>query len=198
LTNRPLYQIINADFRLLQNSGIVLFIAKSIVKDSLFTTTALRNTMPQNTTFMKKYYTLIAFLILTWAVQAQPMTEKTFVKSFNFENQQEILLDLAGDVEIQQWSNSLMRVQITIALPNGTEAMLKSLIRAGRYNLQAQAEDGHTLVQAPNLLRKVTVGGKELQENISYTVFAPKNLTVKLAKKESASSTATSELSSSL
>ncbi len=147
---------------------------------------------------MKKYYTLFAFLIFSWVIQAQSMTEKTFVKSFNFDNEEEIMLDLAGDVEIQQWSNSLMRVQITIALSNGTEAMLKSLIRAGRYNLQAEAEDGYTLVQAPNLLRKVTVGGKELQEEISYTVFAPKNLSVKLAKKETAASEASPELSSSL
>jgi len=154
--------------------------------------------MPQNTTFMKKYYTLFAFLILTWAVQAQPMTKKTFVKSFNFEDQQEIVLDLTGDVEIQQWNNSLMRVQITIALPNGTDAMLKSLIRAGRYNLQAKAQDDHTLVTAPNLLRKVTVGGQELEEQISYVVFAPKHLTVKQATKKTASSTSTAELPNSL
>ena len=74
-----------------------------------------------------------------------------------------------------------MQIQITVGIENGTEAMLKSLVQAGRYNLKGDDGTGEMVVTAPGLQRKVTVRGQELAENISYTIFAPENVNVRLA-----------------
>ena len=113
--------------------------------------------------------------------------EKTLVKSFNLKGNQFVLLDLDGNVEVKEWNNGLMRVQITVALENGTEAMLKSLVQAGRYNLKGDDTSGEFKVVAPGLQRKVTVRGHELVENISYTIFAPEKVNVRLNNQASTS-----------
>jgi hypothetical protein len=114
-------------------------------------------------------------------------TEKTLVKSFNLKGNQFVLLDLDGNVEVKEWNNELMRVQINVALENGTEAMLKSLVQAGRYNLKSDDSTGEFKVVAPGLQRKVTVRGQELVENISYTIFAPGKVNVRLTNEASTS-----------
>lgn len=113
--------------------------------------------------------------------------EKTLVKSFNLKGNQLVLLDLAGNVEVKEWNNELMRIQITVGLENGTEAMLKSLVQAGRYNLDSDDTTGEFTVLAPGLQRKVTVRGNELLENISYTIFAPAKVSIKLLDNTSTS-----------
>ncbi len=126
----------------------------------------------------------ISFLLLATVSHGQ-QAEKTLVKSFNLKGNQVVLLDLDGNVEVKEWNNELMRVQITVALQNGTEAMLKSLVQAGRYNLDSDDSTGEYKVLAPGLQRKVTVRGNELAENISYTIFAPSKVAVKLKNEAS-------------
>ncbi|RMG85812.1 MAG: hypothetical protein D6714_05290 [Bacteroidetes bacterium] len=123
---------------------------------------------------------LIPLLLSTAITTLHGQSEKTLVKSFNLNGNQFVLLDLEGNVDVKTWKGDLMRIQITVALENGTEAMLKSLVQAGRYNLKGDDATGEFVVTAPGLQRKVTVRGKELVENISYTVFAPENVTVRL------------------
>lgn len=114
-------------------------------------------------------------------------SEKTLVKSFNLKGNQFVLLDLDGNVEVKEWTNGLMQVQITVGLQNGTDAMLKSLVQAGRYNLKGDDSTGEFKVVAPGLQRKVTVRGNELEESISYTVFAPKDVNIRISNEASTS-----------
>lgn len=151
---------------------------------------------------MKKFYslltlTLVSFLLTTSFAFGQQI-EKTLVQSLNLEHHSEVALNLPGEIEVEKWDNALMRVQITIILPNGNEAMLKSLISAGRYSVQSKAEENGSLtILAPNLSRKVTVGGKELEEQISYVIYAPKDVLVKQVAEGASSYTNTSAASSS-
>lgn len=128
-----------------------------------------------------KKLSLLVPLLFSIVITNGQQAEKTFVKSFNVKDVQLVLLDLDGKIEVKEWNNSdLMRVQIKVGLENGTVAMLKSLVEAGRYNLHSNDESGDYKVFAPGLARQVKFRGQDLLENISYTVFAPENVTIKL------------------
>ena len=130
--------------------------------------------------------TLCIALLISTSVFTQT-AEKTLVKSFNLKGNQLVILDLAGQVEIIDWSNDLMRMNMTVSLENGNEGMLKSLVQVGRYNLNSEEEDSGLLVNAPNLQRQITVRGNEIKENISYIVYKPENVEVQLLNEISSS-----------
>ena len=114
----------------------------------------------------------------TVLVIAQTNIEKTLVKSFNLKGSQEITLNLEGDIDVQERVGEIVRVQMTIGVA-GSEAMLKSLITAGRYNLKMQDTENGPLIDSPGLQREITVRGSKLVETISYVVYVPENVTVK-------------------
>lgn len=138
-------------------------------------------------TIFKIANTLFFLLIATTFTFAQD-TEKTLVKSFNLQGNQVVVLDLEGTVVVKTWSNDIMRVQMTISQKNTSEAILKSLIKAGRYNLKSSVEENGLMVSAPGLQREVMIRGKLLEDTISYIVFAPENVLVKQANEASTSS----------
>lgn len=128
-----------------------------------------------------RYFAAITMLLLLIAPLAfGQVAEKTLVKSFAIAKQQTVVVDVPGNVEVKTWTNDLLRIQMTIALNNGSESILKSLISAGRYNLVAKESDGTFLIEAPALAKVVQIGGKPLEDSFSITIFAPENVTVKL------------------
>jgi len=137
---------------------------------------------------MKKItITLSLVAIMVVSAFAQQLTEKTLVKAFNLNGNDLVVLNIDGDIEVQQWSNKIMRVQIDIAAENVPDATLKSLVTAGRYNLKATETSDGLQIDAPGLKRKVTLRGEELKEHISYVVFVPENVMVNIKNDASAS-----------
>ncbi|MCB0568771.1 MAG: hypothetical protein KDC66_03360 [Phaeodactylibacter sp.] len=106
--------------------------------------------------------------------------EKTLVKSFNLEGNQAVTFDVPGAVELQTWNNNYLRVQIQVSLENGSEALLKSLVQAGRYNLRSEEKDGAYTIVAPDLGREVRIGGKPIVDKVSFLIHAPENVLVKM------------------
>ena len=132
---------------------------------------------------MKKLVAIInigLLLLVTTSSYSQTRVEKTLVKSFNLKGNDVVVLDLEGEVEVREWKNDIMRVQMTINLDEGTSSMLKTLIQVGRYNLVSKDQE-EFLIYAPAMNKEIKVRGKVLKENIVYTVFAPENVTVKMA-----------------
>lgn len=121
---------------------------------------------------------LVGFLLLTAVGLFAQNVEKTFVRSFNLQGAHEMALQLNGAVEVQTWSQSTARVQMTVGLERGSESMLRSLAQAGRYNLKGQMADGQYQVNVPGLAREVKVNGQSIGEMISYVVFVPENVHV--------------------
>ena len=136
---------------------------------------------------MKNLKTLNAILLslLITSMAFGQVAEKTLVKSFNLKGDKALLLDLKGEVDVQEWSGELVRIQINLSIENGTAAMLKSLIIAGRYNLKGESKDGELIVSAPGMLKEVKLRGKKLMEDISYTIFAPSDVMVRIADESS-------------
>ncbi len=134
------------------------------------------------------FYTLTMtalLLFVSFAVQGQQTVEKTLVKSFNLQGAQTVALNVNAPVEIRKYDGDLLRVQLKISLENGSEALLKSLVRAGRYNLRQDAaqEDAYTIV-APDLDLEVKIGGKPLADQVSLVVFHPENVAVQIPQQE--------------
>jgi hypothetical protein len=131
---------------------------------------------------MKNYHNLhtlattVLLLFVSFTVFGQQAVEKTLVKSFNLGGTQTVALDIDAPVQIQESNNNLLRVQMKIRLENGSEALLKSLVRAGRYNLKHEiTEEGTYKIFAPDLGMEVKIGGKPLQDQVSFVISKPKN-----------------------
>ena len=132
---------------------------------------------------MKFNRTLFTALILLFAfafTTAQNNVEKTLIKSFNLEGNDFVEIDLNGQIEVKEWSNALMRIQVTVGIDQGSDAMLKSLVTAGRYNLKSTETTEGLAINAPGLERKIMLRGSELKENITYVVYKPENVNLRL------------------
>lgn len=82
-----------------------------------------------------------------------------------------------------------MRVHVTIGIETGSDAMLKSLVTAGRYNLKSTETIEGVKIDSPGLARTITVRGVELKENISYVVYKPEDVTLRLKNEASSNKT---------
>jgi hypothetical protein len=140
---------------------------------------------------MKKLHTIFTFatLLLIPAIGFGQGAQKTLVKSFNLEGNLAVALDVVGEVEVQEWSQPYMRVQMTVDVRNTHEATLKSLIMAGRYNIVGEDGKSNFRISVPGLARQVSIGGEQLDETISFKIFLPSNVQV-LAEEDTAMKTA--------
>lgn len=142
--------------------------------------------------FLLQSLMLTVLLLFVSSMTYGQQVEKTLVKSFNLEGNQQVALQMDGPIEVRTWNNNFLRVQMQVTLREGSEALLKSLVQAGRYNLRHEIEEETYKVLAPMLAMEVKVGGKPLQDEVSYIVFAPENVVVKVPDSKSASAEAPS------
>ena len=147
---------------------------------------------------MKSIKAFLTIFTLIFAITiATSQSEKTLVKSFNLKGMQVVELDLDGDVEVIEWKNTIIRIQLKIVLEKGNESMLKSLVRSGRYNLYSKISDDDFKIFAPETKKGIKIGDQDINENISYTVYAPKNVIVRMAGEASTDAVTTPQTESS-
>lgn len=145
---------------------------------------------------MRTYKTLLTAIFIfcvTFSTTAQN-AEKTFVKSFNLKGNQTVELDLKGEVNVEEWNNTTMRVQFVVTIPNISESTLKSLVRTGRYNLLSKDTENALMVFAPAMQRDVKIKGQKLDEQLSYTIYVPSNVIVKQVDEASTKLNATTPM----
>lgn len=120
-------------------------------------------------------------LLLTLAFDAYAQTpEKTFTKAYNPNGKTRISFDLPGPIDLKVWGNATIRIEITVHLPSGNLSMLDQLASVGRYDLKAESTDESLDISAPNLQKLVRIKGETIREEVSYVVYVPKDLEVKL------------------
>ncbi len=119
---------------------------------------------------------LIGMLFFVHTAAAQ--TEKTFAKSFHPQGRSTVVLNLADKVEVREWDNPMVRIQIKITLSNSSEGLLKALVETGRYHLSTVFEEQTVTVAAPRMNVPVQLAGGS-KEIISYIIFAPRNVLVR-------------------
>jgi hypothetical protein len=140
----------------------------------------------------------LAMSLLMCTSMIAQSAERTLVKSFNLKENKTVVLDLKGQVEVQHWKNDLVRIQIGINLENASDAVLKSLIAAGRYNLTAVEDNNGLVISSPTLDKEITIKGQSLKEYLTYTVFLPEDISVKIADESSTTVEIVKENSSEL
>lgn len=124
--------------------------------------------------------TMMLLALCVFNTSAQTVS-KTFTKAFNVAGVSQIQLDIPGNIDLKTWDNPTIRFEITVNMPTGTSAsMLEELARVGRYNLTLTTQSDQTLIEAPNLKRSIKAKGQEIKENISFTIYAPKNAQIVL------------------
>ena len=136
--------------------------------------------------FILRSLTLTVLLLFVSFMTYGQQVEKTLVKSFNLQGSQIVALQMTGPIEVRTWNNNFLRVQMQVSLKEGSEALLKSLVQAGRYNLRYEMDGEAYTVLAPQLGLEVKVGGKPLQDVVSYLVYAPENVIVKVPESKNA------------
>ena len=125
------------------------------------------------------YSLVLSLLLVSINLTGQAHIERTLVKGFNLEGNNTVLIDVAenSEVIINDWNQDQMRVIMTVSLTNGSDMMLKSLVKVGRYNLDSSNEPDFFRVFLPALERKVKLrNGGVLVENIDFEVFKPSNV----------------------
>lgn len=147
---------------------------------------------------MKSIKAFLTIFTLIFAITvATSQAEKTLVKSFNLKGMQVVELDLDGAVEVIEWKNTILRIQLKIAIEQGNESTLKSLVRAGRYNLYSKVGDEDFKIFAPGTKKGMKISGQDLNENVSYIVYAPENVIVRMAGEASSDAETTPPTESS-
>lgn len=126
---------------------------------------------------------LIALLAAATPLSAQTAA-KTFNKTFNTDGQGTITLDLPGTIDVKTWDNTTVRIEISVSLPSGNNAMLSELATVGRYNLISKSTLTQLLITAPNMAKQVRVKGEIIKETLTFVVFAPKDLKIEVHNTE--------------
>jgi len=134
---------------------------------------------------MKKFFVLIALVLGTQMMMAQ--TQKTFVKSFNLEGNNFVVVKLDGAVEVKEWNEPIVRVHTNVELENGSSSVLKQFLMLGRYNLSSRLNNGDYVIESAQRVPNVKYKGQVLVEKVTYTVFAPSNVEVTIEGDETTS-----------
>jgi len=127
---------------------------------------------------IRLFFVPLLSLTLSFSLIAQNTAEKTLIKSFNLQGNDVVDLDLGTNVEVKQWNASTVRIEMIVSLDNGSETMLKSLIKAGRYNPKSDQTSTGFKVTMPGLERALMVRGQPLRDNVSYIVSVPSGVLV--------------------
>jgi hypothetical protein len=122
------------------------------------------------------FFLTLPLLLLSGIATGQ--AERTFVKSFNLQSKQKIVLNLGDNVQVIPWDSDVLRIQMTVSLPFSNDATLKGLAEGGRYTLKSEVNDLSYILSTPFLQNSVKLNGNVLKESIVYVIFAPKSVTI--------------------
>lgn len=123
-----------------------------------------------------KRYIIFGLLVMFSMTQLEAQVTKSLVKSIPLDGATAVSLAFEHPVLTNTWNESYVRVVAEVEISNFTDAVLKKLIEAGRYNVISTLENGILTLSCPKLKTKVSIGGKELEEKVVFKFYAPAGL----------------------
>ena len=129
---------------------------------------------------MKKYLHALAATFWVCNLIAAQTTEKTLVSSINPNDHTALVIDVPGHVELEVWNGEVIKIQTTVSIENVSDAVLKSLVSAGRYKMVPTAKNDTLELSLPGLNKQVSLSGKPIIEKLAYLIFVPNNMTVEI------------------
>lgn len=117
---------------------------------------------------------LFAFLFASASLMAQ---NTNLVKTVNPDDALLIAFDFDHkSIHLKNWSDetkTTLRIRLEIQ-SNMPQAIMAQLVKANRYQIQAAMDEaGNYMITMPNLEKKVSVGGNDLEDEIIVRLDAP-------------------------
>lgn len=118
---------------------------------------------------MKNTIILLFALILTTTLSAQTK----LVKTLNPQKCPNVNIKVPNDlIEHEAWDEGGIRIDITIKV-NLPDAVLKELLKAGRYKLSGKKVEEDYLIAVPNMDIPISVEGQAIKELATIKVTTP-------------------------
>ncbi|BDS11922.1 hypothetical protein [Aureispira anguillae] len=122
---------------------------------------------------MKRAMLFFALFLVANTTFAQTKSDKTLVKTMDPQGTSSINFDFRNKgVEAEPWDEGFIRVELEITA-NFPEAVLAQLVKAGRYTLSSSVEGETFNIQAENLDKAVSIGGKDLDDQVRIYIQTP-------------------------
>ncbi len=106
--------------------------------------------------------------------------EKVLVSSINPQNRKIIKIELVQPVEAEHWKGDVVKILTTVSIDHVSEAVLKSLVTAGRYRIESTIENDSVIISAPALQKQISLGGNPIVESISYHIYVPEGMMIEI------------------
>lgn len=102
-------------------------------------------------------------------------SDKTLIKTLDPQGATAILFSFKNNgINATSTGNSTLRIELEIHA-NIDEQTLERLIKAGRYTLEGAKTGEDFVITAPNLEKRVTINGIDLEEKVVVNVKMPAN-----------------------
>lgn len=122
---------------------------------------------------MKRAVIIILAILAIGTLSAQQTVEKTLVKPVNLLGNNEVDVLLNGEVSIKKWSSDHAKIEMSIKAYGVNSQVLKSLVAAGRYNINVENKDGKIILSTPNLEKALKVKGNSLKDEVTFILYVP-------------------------
>lgn len=124
---------------------------------------------------MQRIIFIFGLFCFSLQISAQA-TKTTFEQVIALSEEQTFSINLPGQVEIQRWDGSEIKVEAVVTSSNGSTHILKHLHRSGRYEVVLFIENGHASLSQKAAKRQVIKNkGEVMDEQVSYIVYLPAN-----------------------
>jgi len=123
---------------------------------------------------MKNLITLTIAMIFS-VCTAWSQAETHIVKSITCADAQNVVFELAGEVDVQEWDEDFIRINANVQVLNTSEVMLKRLVSVGRYNVEKTGTETIN-IQTPNMSNHIIIQGADLEEIVKYEISVPRGM----------------------
>ncbi|WMX14078.1 MULTISPECIES: hypothetical protein [unclassified Aureispira] len=129
---------------------------------------------------------LLLSLVCGLATTMNAQVEKTLVKSVALATSTSAIVNLPGEVSLQEWDKDFIRVTTHLKVDNMSENIVKQLVVVGRYTLATDVDpsNGTLIITMPKVANQVTVKGVLLAEYLSFEINAPEGYQVIIESEE--------------
>lgn len=122
-------------------------------------------------TLLKIVSIIISTCLLPQMAMTQEYQQRTLIKSFQIEQQYQLLLDYPGQVEIVYWDKPNMQIRMHINY-SGDKVEFKSLLRSGHYQAKKNTKNQEYHIKFPGIEEHNNY------EEISLTIFVPQGMDI--------------------
>ena len=123
---------------------------------------------------------LVVYSLFSYAQDEPSLT--TLVSSKNIKDAGELVVDFDGEIITDTWNkDDLVRIVMEIKSDDMTKEVVKYLVSEGRFLIKTrQLDDGSVTLFMPNIKKEIYINGRRLSEDISYQLFVPENVLVRV------------------